>query len=243
MDESEVKHKSKGLALDFGIPGGMLKYIQISKLSNPTDEFSDVASEFYFAMHKNRIDLFYKSLIEAACTAKDKIHCKSEEDLRVKSNTLSPKPVRRRHRSESSVVIKPRKIYDKPAPLVNASTILRPEYDAGLTRIRNLLPERYSYRSWMLIYSTYHHGMSLRTFYTAASQYEASLLLIEDSKGNVFGGFAGSPWEIQDSYFGCGESFLFKLNPTTDLYPWDPSSNNYFMLAKENHFEMGGGLV
>lgn len=34
--------------------------------------------------------------------------------------------------------------------------------------------------------------------------------MIEDSHGNVFGGFASSDLEMHDDYFGTGDSFLFK---------------------------------
>ena len=39
----------------------------------------------------------------------------------------------------------------------------------------------------------------------------ASLLLVHDSNGNIFGGFASAVWEVRAQYYGNGECFLFSL--------------------------------
>lgn len=37
------------------------------------------------------------------------------------------------------------------------------------------------------------------------------LFLIQDTKGNVFGGYFSQDLVFKESYFGTGESFLFKV--------------------------------
>ena len=225
----------KDLLLDFGVPGSLLRYLHITKLVNPEDEKSEVESQFYLAMHTDRIENFYCVLLETICSI-DKMNKHQNEDI--------PKQLTPRGTNTVDVQHGSRVLYKRPAPLLEESSILRDIHSEGLVAIRNALPGRFGFRPWTLIYSTDKHGFSLRTFYTNASQWKCSIIFFEDTKGHVFGGYASDTWEIQDSYYGSGESFLFRLFPILDLYPWvGASSNNYFMLSKKDHFEMGGGFV
>ena len=134
-------------------------------------------------------------------------------------------------------------LYQAPSPLLIArSAILKEEYFHSLCAICNFLPTTHQRRSWDLIYSTDKHGFSIRTFYAkmlAANQ--CSLLIIEDTRGYIFGGFASCPWRVQELYFGTGECFLFRLAPIFGVYSGHADLNHFFMLAKLDHFEMGGG--
>lgn len=64
---------------------------------------------------------------------------------------------------------------------------------------------------WRLIYSPRIHGVSLQTFYRRAQEEGPTLLIVQDHKGFVFGGFASATWHIADRYFGDGECFVFKF--------------------------------
>lgn len=67
-------------------------------------------------------------------------------------------------------------------------------------------------KSWRLVYSPRVHGLSLKTFYRRLENEQGpNLLLIQDHRGNVFGGFASVPWHSSDRYYGNGESFVFKF--------------------------------
>lgn len=37
------------------------------------------------------------------------------------------------------------------------------------------------------------------------------MIVIEDSDGNIFGGFMTQSFAIRDSFFGTGDSFIFKV--------------------------------
>ena len=86
----------------------------------------------------------------------------------------------------------------------------------------------------------------------------ASLLLVHDSNGNIFGGFASAVWEVRAQYYGNGECFLFSFAERDSdgggapggaaaddddglrIHRWT-KKNNYFMLANEESIAMGGG--
>ena len=40
-----------------------------------------------------------------------------------------------------------------------------------------------------------------------------SLLVVLDTNGHLFGGYAPLPWHISSHYFGTGEAFLFSAHP------------------------------
>ena len=129
-----------------------------------------------------------------------------------------------------------------PPPLLQESSILN-SVTMRLELIRNHLPSTYKCRPWTLLFSTASDGTSMKTFYRRNKDWLATVIVIKDTNGNVFGGYASSTWAPHESYFGTGESFLFKLYPTPDVYLWNFSSNSHFMLAKNNHIEMGSGYL
>jgi hypothetical protein len=74
------------------------------------------------------------------------------------------------------------------------------------------LPAALRWRTaWRLIYSPRIHGVSLQTFYRRAQEEGPTLLIVQDHKGFVFGGFASAAWHVADRYFGDGECFVYKF--------------------------------
>ena len=65
----------------------------------------------------------------------------------------------------------------------------------------------------MLLYSTEAHGCSLRMAYSRLQDSGPSLLVVLDTNGHLFGGYAPLPWHISSHYFGTGEAFLFSAHP------------------------------
>lgn len=63
---------------------------------------------------------------------------------------------------------------------------------------------------------------------------KASVLLLEDYDGHVFGVYTAFNWTSNsyDKFFGTEESFLFSLKPEACLYDYDGSDNNV-MIADE----------
>lgn len=128
---------------------------------------------------------------------------------------------------------------DVPIPkLLTNSHILTTNH---LRRLVPFLPGYQRVSDWELTYSTYEHGMSLKTFYRLASDKEGpTILVIADMKGGIFGSYNSDRWRISEKFFGTGESFLFRLEPAFKVFPWT-GNNQYVQMAKAEAIMLGGG--
>ena len=64
---------------------------------------------------------------------------------------------------------------------------------------------------WKLLYATSHDGVSMITFYENVKNYAGTILIIRDTNGSVFGGFANAPWKKGKYFYGTGETFIFSF--------------------------------
>lgn len=99
------------------------------------------------------------------------------------------------------------------------------------------------WRDWRLVFSSVADGCSLTTLYERCAGQGATLLLVRDARGHVFGAFAAHPWARQpDGHFhGTGESFLFSTWPH-GLRAWRwAGANGHFQLAAHDCLAFGGG--
>merc|ERR1712216_256303 len=82
------------------------------------------------------------------------------------------------------------------------------------------LPNSKRGESYWLKYSLVRDGASAMTFLQNVRGSTHTLLATETIDGEVFGGFFSNTWAIQNSYFGTGESFLWKMKTrrTTDIF-------------------------
>jgi len=112
--------------------------------------------------------------------------------------------------------------------------------DNAFTKIRKSLPLRYRDKNWIRLFSTAVDGTSLLTFYRNLEDKGPTVLLIQDTGGYVFGGFASVEWAVHDRFFGTGECFLFSTLPKFACYKWT-RANDYFMHATPKSISMGGG--
>ena len=107
--------------------------------------------------------------------------------------------------------------------------------------IVNAMPNRLQATDWKLMYSSELHGYSLQTLYTRARKLKGpSVLVVKDTDGHIFGGFASHTWRKNVSFFGTGECFLFSLSPKIKMYSWT-GANSQFLLAREECIGFGGG--
>lgn len=124
--------------------------------------------------------------------------------------------------------------------------------EARLKALRPLLPvfSRMA-KTWRLIYSPIVHGVSLGTFYRQCKAWPGeTLVLIEDTAGVVFGGFASHVWQRTDSFhYGMPECFVFRFGTDAaadaedlglNTFTWS-GKNIRFMHATNRGFAMGGG--
>merc|ERR1712000_136057 len=72
-------------------------------------------------------------------------------------------------------------------------------------------------------------------------QKDATVMLVEDSWGYVFGAFVSSPWSDLtngSNWFGNGETFVFTFEPSFQSFRWT-SKNDHFVLLEERGIGLG----
>ncbi|XP_059192124.1 MTOR-associated protein MEAK7 [Centropristis striata] len=102
------------------------------------------------------------------------------------------------------------------------------------------LPDSYS-APWRLVFSTRLHGESFTRMVTGLSKCGPTLLLIRDTKGHVFGGFASHAWEVKPQFQGDSRCFLFTVSPRLRVYT-ATGYNGHFMYLNQNQQTMPNGL-
>ncbi|XP_019120451.2 MTOR-associated protein MEAK7 [Larimichthys crocea] len=102
------------------------------------------------------------------------------------------------------------------------------------------LPDSYS-APWRLVFSTRLHGESFTRMVAGLTKRGPTLLLIRDTKGHVFGGFASHAWEIKPQFQGDSRCFLFTVSPSLRVYT-ATGYNQHFMYLNQNQQTMPNGL-
>eukprot|EP00450_Noctiluca_scintillans_P014590 CAMPEP_0194523322 /NCGR_PEP_ID=MMETSP0253-20130528/58178_1 /TAXON_ID=2966 /ORGANISM="Noctiluca scintillans" /LENGTH=303 /DNA_ID=CAMNT_0039367847 /DNA_START=287 /DNA_END=1198 /DNA_ORIENTATION=+ len=94
---------------------------------------------------------------------------------------------------------------------------------------------------WVLKYTPKADGVSFATMYRNVGLRAKTLVVVEDSEGYIFGGFAPETWEPRGKFYGSGESFVFSfINKQFHFYP-ATLRNNFFMYSDNESLGMGGG--
>lgn len=109
--------------------------------------------------------------------------------------------------------------------------------------IYSALPVIVQGRKWMLLYSTWRHGISLSTLYRRSMIWPGlSLLVVGDRKGAVFGGLVEAPLRPTNKrYQGTNDSFVFTNISGHPLVFRPTGMNRYFTLCSAEYIAMGGG--
>lgn len=155
------------------------------------------------------------------------INSKAEKQLESSDDELEPAP---------------REIWEIEIPSLVGDNISILSSDLA-KQLRPRLPRILHIDSMVLLYSLNQNGSDFTTFYLNMKDTEYSVILIETISGEFIGGFSSSTWKVSSSYYGTGESFLFKIDKesiTIVDYQWT-SMNNFFMYSTDHQIGMGGG--
>ncbi|CAI0473601.1 unnamed protein product [Linum tenue] len=106
------------------------------------------------------------------------------------------------------------------------------------------LPALVKGRKWLLLYSTWRHGISLSTLYRRSMLWPGpSLLVVGDRKGAVFGGLVEAPLRpTNKKYQGTNRTFVF-TNTSGNPVIFHPTAgaNRYYTLCSTDFIAVGGG--
>ncbi|XP_072388479.1 MTOR-associated protein MEAK7 [Diabrotica undecimpunctata] len=106
------------------------------------------------------------------------------------------------------------------------------------------LPQQYQLE-WRFLFSSQIHGESFSTLIGRIVNQGPSVLVVEDSNGYTFGGFAPANWELNAKFFGDDSSFLFTLAPRMRVFTSTGYNQNFQYLnlhqqTLPNGMAMGG---
>ncbi|XP_027366649.1 TLD domain-containing protein 2-like [Abrus precatorius] len=99
-------------------------------------------------------------------------------------------------------------------------------------------------RKWLLLYSTWKHGISLSTLYRRSMIWPGlSLLVVGDRKGAVFGGMVEAPLRPSNKrkYQGTNNTFVFTNTSGCPVIYRPTGVNRYFTLCTTDFLAIGGG--
>ncbi|GAB2283394.1 hypothetical protein Dimus_017908 [Dionaea muscipula] len=106
------------------------------------------------------------------------------------------------------------------------------------------LPSLAKGRKWVLLYSTWRHGISLSTLYRRSQLCPGlSLLVVGDRNGATFGALAETPLIPSKSrkYQGTNNTFVFTDLPGHPVVFRPTGANRYFTLCSADFLAFGGG--
>ncbi|XP_077309532.1 MTOR-associated protein MEAK7 [Lithobates pipiens] len=83
---------------------------------------------------------------------------------------------------------------------------------------------------WRLLFSTQIHGESFSQLCGHLVDQGPSLLVLRDSDGFIFGGFASQSWEVKPQFKGDSRCFLFTVSPHLDIYTYSGYNDHYMYL-------------
>ena len=119
------------------------------------------------------------------------------------------------------------------------------------------LPSRFVDRSWRLVYTAggasaklqkkgatqKQDGFSIKSLYENMRSCRPNspvISVIRDEKGHLFGVFSTEPWRESPKSFGCGETFVFKLQPDAEMFRWSHAGED-FLQGTKSYIAVGGG--
>ncbi|KAM3955943.1 MTOR-associated protein MEAK7 [Aphomia sociella] len=103
------------------------------------------------------------------------------------------------------------------------------------------IPQKHQHK-WRFLFSSHIHGESFSTMAGRIQDQGASILIIEDNSGYIFGGYAPEPWALGPNFVGNEDSFLFTLAPKMRMYP-ATSYNNHYQYMNHHTKTLPNGLI
>ncbi|XP_044125318.1 MTOR-associated protein MEAK7 [Bufo gargarizans] len=94
---------------------------------------------------------------------------------------------------------------------------------------------------WRLLFTSRVHGESFSQLCGHLLDQGPSLLVLRDSGGCIFGGFAAQNWEAKPQFQGDSRCFLFTVAPLLDIFTYT-GYNDHYMYLNHGQQTMPNGL-
>jgi hypothetical protein len=129
-----------------------------------------------------------------------------------------------------------------PLPTMMTESMLVSE--SHIKKLVPHLPSQAIGHNMHLIYSTFTHGISLRTMYRNMLAFGDTpvLFIVRDDANKLFGAMVSSYLRLSNCFYGTGESCLFSFDDEDNLevFPWT-GLNSYFIKGNTDSIVIGSG--
>ncbi|XP_059643406.1 uncharacterized protein LOC132285255 [Cornus florida] len=221
---------------------------EIDERNEPQAEMSETASDTIMRESGGKRSLFSRgkqSLGRAIYQAARLGGNRSQSSERKSSSNMTTNG-----RNDSEVVGDegiPMQSLNEPVPLDDLPEVSEPSLllsEKTRNALYAALPALAQGRKWVLLYSTWRHGISLLTLYRRSMICPGlSLLVVGDRKGAVFGGLVEAPLRPTNKrkYQGTNDTFVFTNTPGHPDIFRPTGVNRYFTLCSSEFLALGGG--
>ncbi|KAL8574956.1 hypothetical protein ACOMHN_052121 [Nucella lapillus] len=111
--------------------------------------------------------------------------------------------------------------------------------DEHILELAGRLPARTVGYHWSLVYSTGHHGFSLKRLYRELCHLDSPILLVlQDTDDVVFGAYLSDPPRLSDHFYGTGTCQLWSFCDKLQVFGWS-GDNGYFIKGDETSLSLG----
>lgn len=108
-------------------------------------------------------------------------------------------------------------------------------------KIRAVLPTRFKQLDWKLLFKLSEDGSSFITFFNATDRCEPIIMILISKTGDRIGAYISQQLKKSREFYGTGETFVFRFNPSFEYFGWKEDSNQYFVLSSSQEISIGGG--
>ncbi|KAJ4914072.1 TLD-domain containing nucleolar protein [Raphanus sativus] len=191
-----------------------------------TEEKPKEKESFFLSWYKHHLRNFY----QAFKFPKGSSHVKPDDDDGLERNPMQSK-------EEATIIVQQAIIIPE---ISDPSLLLTEQCRRSLY---TSLPALVQGRKWVLLYSTWRHGISLSTLYRKSLLWPGlSLLVVGDRKGSVFGGLVEAPLLPTDNkYQGTNSTFVFSDKSGQPTIYRPTGANRFYTLCSKDFLALGGG--
>jgi TLD len=107
--------------------------------------------------------------------------------------------------------------------------------------INSQLPPQHQSK-WRFLFSSQIHGESFSTFIGRIMDQGSTVIIVEDTNGYIFGGFATDSWSLSPNFVGDENSFLFTLRPRMRSFP-TTTYNDHYQYLNLHQQTMPNGMI
>lgn len=107
--------------------------------------------------------------------------------------------------------------------------------------INSNLPTQHQ-EKWRFLFSSQIHGESFSTLLGRIMDQGPTVIIVEDTNGYVFGGFASASWCLSANFAGNTSTFLFTLRPKMRCFE-STTYNDHYQYLNLHQQTMPNGLV